>query len=76
VSADFKIYVSKPGAGIGFEDYFTTEAMGCALTALQQHGGFYFALHLQNGAIITDYKETRAQCLTLRTQAYSRWEER
>jgi hypothetical protein len=36
VSADFKIYSSKPGAGIGFEDYFTTEAMGCALTALQQ----------------------------------------
>jgi hypothetical protein len=33
---DFKVYVSRPGAGIGVEDYFTTEAMGCALDALQQ----------------------------------------
>ncbi|WP_376796157.1 hypothetical protein [Thermogemmatispora sp.] len=32
--ADFQIYVSKPGAGIGKEDYFTSEAMGCALNAL------------------------------------------
>ncbi|MBX5449910.1 hypothetical protein [Thermogemmatispora sp.] len=34
LSADFQIYISKPGAGIGKEDYFTSEAMGCALNAL------------------------------------------
>ncbi|WP_141727719.1 hypothetical protein [Thermogemmatispora onikobensis] len=31
----------------------------------KQRGGFYFALHLSNGSVIQDYKETRAQCLTL-----------
>ncbi|MDQ2715394.1 MAG: AGE family epimerase/isomerase [Chloroflexota bacterium] len=36
LTPDFQIYVSKPGAGIGVEDYFTTEAMGSALDALQQ----------------------------------------
>nr|BBH94666.1 hypothetical protein KTA_28650 [Thermogemmatispora argillosa] len=34
LSADFQIYVSKAGAGIGKEDYFTSEAMGCVLNAL------------------------------------------
>ncbi|WP_322480316.1 hypothetical protein [Thermogemmatispora sp.] len=34
LKGDFQIYVSKPGAGIGKEDYFTSEAMGCALNAL------------------------------------------
>lgn len=32
----FQVYVSRPGTGIGVEDYFTTEAMGTALDALQQ----------------------------------------
>jgi hypothetical protein len=36
VTPDLRVYVSKPGAGIGVEDYFTTEAMGSALDALQQ----------------------------------------
>jgi hypothetical protein len=36
LTPDFQIYVSKPGAGIGVEDYFTTEAMGAALDALQR----------------------------------------
>ena len=36
VTPDFQIYVSRPGAGIGVEDYFTTEAMGSSLDALQQ----------------------------------------
>lgn len=36
VTPDFQIYVSKPGRGIGVEDYFTTEAMGDAVHALQQ----------------------------------------
>lgn len=36
VTPDFKVYVDKPGSGIGVEDYFTTEAMGSALDALQQ----------------------------------------
>ena len=36
VTSDFQVYVDKPGEGIGVEDYFTTEAMGGALDALQQ----------------------------------------
>ena len=36
VTPDFNVYVDKPGSGIGVEDYFTTEAMGSALDALQQ----------------------------------------
>jgi hypothetical protein len=36
LSADFHIYQSRAGAGIGVEDYFTSEAMGSALDALQQ----------------------------------------
>lgn len=32
----FRIYVSRAGTGIGVEDYFSTEAMGAALVALQQ----------------------------------------
>ena len=36
VTPDFQVYVSRPGTGIGLEDYFTTEAMGSALDALQQ----------------------------------------
>lgn len=36
VASDFRVYVSRPGNGIGVEDYFTTEAMGSALDALQQ----------------------------------------
>lgn len=36
VTPDFKVYVDKPGSGIGVEDFFTTEAMGSALDALQQ----------------------------------------
>ena len=35
VTADFQIYVTHPGQGNGVEDYFTTEAMGVALDALQ-----------------------------------------
>jgi hypothetical protein len=35
VTPDFKIYVSRPGAGIGVEDYFSTEAIGSSLVALQ-----------------------------------------
>jgi len=35
VKSDFQVYVSRPNAGIGVEDYFTTEAMGSALDALQ-----------------------------------------
>ncbi len=36
VASDFQVYVDKSGQGIGVEDYFTTEAMGSALDALQQ----------------------------------------
>src|SRR5947209_3320839 len=36
VMPGFQIYVSRPHAGIGVEDYFTTEAMGSALDALQK----------------------------------------
>ena len=36
LTPDFHIYVSKPGAGPGVEDYFTTEAMGTSLDALLQ----------------------------------------
>lgn len=36
LAPDFSIYVSRPGQGIGVEDYFTTEAMGDSLDALQQ----------------------------------------
>ena len=36
LTPDFHIYTSKPGAGPGLEDYFTTEAMGASLDALQQ----------------------------------------
>jgi len=35
VTPGFQVYVSRPGAGIGVEDFFTTEAMGSALDALQ-----------------------------------------
>lgn len=36
LSASFQIYVTHQGQGVGVEDYFTTEAMGSALDALQQ----------------------------------------
>jgi hypothetical protein len=36
MTPSYQIYVSSPGKGIGVEDYFTTEAMGTALDALQQ----------------------------------------
>lgn len=36
LTPDFHIYVSKPSQGIGVEDFFTTEAMGSVLDALQQ----------------------------------------
>ncbi len=36
VTPTFQVYQSHPGTGIGLEDYFTTEAMGTALDALQQ----------------------------------------
>lgn len=36
VTPDFQVYVDKPGQGIGVEDYFTSEAMGGALDALQR----------------------------------------
>ena len=36
VAPDFKIYVSLPHDGFGYEDFFTTEAMGSALDSLQQ----------------------------------------
>jgi len=36
LATNFTIYVSRPGQGIGVEDYFTTEAMGSVLDALQQ----------------------------------------
>lgn len=36
VAPDFSVYVSRPGQGIGVENYFTTEAMGNMLDALQQ----------------------------------------
>lgn len=36
VTPDFKVFVDKPGQGIGVEDFFTTEAMGSSLDALQQ----------------------------------------
>ena len=36
LTPDFQVYVDKPGQGIGTEDYFTTEAMGSSLDALQQ----------------------------------------
>ena len=36
VTTAFQVYVSAPGQGIGTEDYFTTEAMGDSLDALQQ----------------------------------------
>ncbi len=36
LTPDFHIYVTHPGQGAGVEDYFTTEAMGGALDALQQ----------------------------------------
>ena len=32
----YQVYHSAPGTGIGVEDYFTTEAMGTAMDALQQ----------------------------------------
>jgi hypothetical protein len=32
----YHVYSSVPGSGIGYEDFFTTEAMGSALDALQQ----------------------------------------
>ncbi len=36
LTPDFRIYVTRPGQGVGMEDYFTTEAMGGALDALQE----------------------------------------
>ncbi len=36
VTPAFAVYTSSPGQGIGVEDFFTTEAMGTALDALQQ----------------------------------------
>ena len=36
LTSDFRIYVTKPDDGIGVEDFFTTEAMGSVLDALQQ----------------------------------------
>ncbi len=36
VTPTFQIYTSSVGQGIGYENYFTTEAMGTALDALQQ----------------------------------------
>jgi hypothetical protein len=36
VAPNFQVYVSRPGQGVGVEDYFTTEAMGSSLDALQQ----------------------------------------
>ena len=36
LTSDFHIYVTKPDEGIGIEDFFTTEAMGSVLDALQQ----------------------------------------
>lgn len=36
VTPTFQIYRSRPGTGIGLEDFFTTEAMGTAMDALQQ----------------------------------------
>lgn len=36
LATNFNIYVSRPGQGVGVEDYFTTEAMGSVLDALQQ----------------------------------------
>lgn len=36
VTPDFKVYVSRPGTGIGVEDYFTTEAMGSSVDALEK----------------------------------------
>lgn len=36
LTSDFQIYRTHPGQGVGLEDYFTTEAMGGALDALQQ----------------------------------------
>ena len=36
LAPDFQVYVSRAGQGIGVEDYFTTEAMGSSLDALQQ----------------------------------------
>ncbi len=32
----FQIYTSKAGQGLGYEDFFTTEAMGLAMDSLQQ----------------------------------------
>lgn len=36
LTPDFRVYVTRPGQGAGVEDYFTTEAMGGALDALQE----------------------------------------
>jgi hypothetical protein len=36
VTPDFQIYTSKAGHGIGYENFFTTEAMGLVIDALQQ----------------------------------------
>ncbi len=36
VTPSFQIYTSAPGQGAGYEDFFTTEAMGTAMDALQQ----------------------------------------
>lgn len=36
MTPDFRVYVTKPGDGLGVEDFFTTEAMGGALDALQR----------------------------------------
>ena len=36
VTPTFQIYTSGPGQGIGYEDFFTTEAMGLAMDAMQQ----------------------------------------
>ncbi len=36
ITPTFQIYTSSPGQGIGYEDFFTTEAMGLAMDAMQQ----------------------------------------
>jgi hypothetical protein len=36
MTPDYQIYTSARGSGIGYENFFTTEAMGSALDALQQ----------------------------------------
>lgn len=36
VTPTFQVYTSNPGQGIGYENFFTTEAMGVSMDALQQ----------------------------------------